>query len=330
MDFHRIFITPKRIKRIILGVFLLSLLVLMLLFPEMSYKHACNGLLLWFHKILPTLFPFMVLSRMCIELGYTEYIIFPFRKVLQGLYGINGNGCYCLFMGFLCGFPMGAKTSIDLYEKNLISFKEAEFLLAFTNNLGPVYILTFILPSFEIGGKAVVLGGFYGVPLLYGLFLRYFKYRRGFFQHELMPSQKETIYTTFSQAVQRSLECSIYVIVLLGGYMIFFQLLYLFPSFLSLPILNTSLLQSLLEISGGMSALAAVAADTVLYSGTFLESLMIAYFYPCLFALLTFGGASCFFQTKSILKNNPFSMKTYLFHKVVQSILVFFYFCVFG
>ena len=39
------------------------LFILMLLFPQDAFKGASAGLLLWFHTVLPTLLPFIILSN---------------------------------------------------------------------------------------------------------------------------------------------------------------------------------------------------------------------------------------------------------------------------
>ena len=101
-------------------------------------------------------------------------LIYP---VVKPLAKVRKNVCYAMLMGFLCGFPMGARVVDDLYQRQMIDRREAEYLLAFCNNIGPVYFCSFVLPL--LGRRLVwpYLFGMYGIPLLYGMALRYTRFR---------------------------------------------------------------------------------------------------------------------------------------------------------
>ena len=54
----------------------------------------------------------------------------------------GGGACSsALALGFVGGYPVGARTAIALYENGQCSKTEAERLLAFCNNSGPAFIL---------------------------------------------------------------------------------------------------------------------------------------------------------------------------------------------
>jgi sporulation integral membrane protein YlbJ len=113
----------------------------LLIIPEESVEAAKNGLKLCANVIIPSLFPFFVLSGMLVELDAARYLGILFEKLMRPLFNLGGSCAVPLVLGFLGGYPTGARTAIAIYEKGLCSKEEAERLLAFCNNSGPAFIL---------------------------------------------------------------------------------------------------------------------------------------------------------------------------------------------
>lgn len=278
---------------------------------QLSLAYAAMGLNLWFQKMIPSLLPFMILSGIMVRLKLTDKFAMILYPLIRPLYQVRKNVCYAMLMGFLCGFPMGARVVDDLYTRQMISKREAEYLLAFCNNIGPVYFCSFVLPL--LGRKLVLpyLFGMYGIPLLYGLVLRYtlFQDLPGKADERrkmpfLMscenvaahPSLAERLLEETDGAIQSSVEN----ILTLGGYMILFNLLNLFPHILlGKP---PAFLSPLLEITGGLT--------------------MLGDSFP-LFSLLalSFGGLSCIAQTYSSIRNSGLSIGRYILHKITLTAL---------
>ena len=116
----------------------LYLIFLLLRYPGLSLQYALTGLTLWFEKMIPTLLPFMILSGILISMNLTERFVRLLHPLLHCLYGTTPNGSYTMIMGFLCGFPMGARVAGELRRKGRLSREEAQLLLAFCNNIGPI------------------------------------------------------------------------------------------------------------------------------------------------------------------------------------------------
>lgn len=119
---------------------LLALIALML-FPEESIAAAKDGLNLCANVIIPSLFPFFVVSTMIVELGLARYLGRLFEPIMRPLFNVNGNCSTAFVLGFIGGYPVGAKTAISLYSKGYCTKSEAERLLSFCNNSGPAFIL---------------------------------------------------------------------------------------------------------------------------------------------------------------------------------------------
>lgn len=293
------------------AVFLLT--VLILVYPARSLFFACNGLNLWFQKMIPALFPFMVLSGVMIRMNLTDSFVKLLKPVLSPLFQVSGSCLYAVAVGFLCGFPMGAVVTAQLYERDKITEKEAEFLLSFCNNIGPVYFLSFALPLIGVRKPLPFLFfGMYGIPFLYGLLLRHTLYRHSLSRKGIAPISAGPV-PSFLQALDESVMSSLTGITKLGGYMIVFNLLNLIPELLFTN--NASLralLSAFLEITGGLKALGGEAP---------LASL----------SLLIFGGLSCIAQTSSSLQHTGLSLKKYVFHKTVLTVIcAFYYFLLIG
>ena len=291
----------------ILGVFFFVFLTsCMLTNSSLSLAYAALGLRLWYEKMVPVLFPFMVLSGTLIRMGLVEMLIRPIRPFFGKLFRISDPAVYTILMGFLCGFPMGARTTAEFRNRQELSVAEGQFLLAFCNNFGPVYFLGFVLPSLHRTLTLPYLMGMYGIPVIYGLFLRYTVYRTRLQDTSMVsqPVTKSSVRVSLPDALDDAVNAAGLSILQLGGYMIFFNLLNLLPR---LILRQSHLLAPLLEITGGLQLL---EGRYPLYT----------------LLLLPFGGLSCIVQTAGCIRNTGLSLKKYIIHKLVLTLLTAFYY----
>lgn len=291
----------------ILGVFFFVFLTFcMLTNSSLSLAYAALGLRLWYEKMVPVLFPFMVLSGTLIRMGLVEMLIRPIRPFFGKLFRISDPAVYTILMGFLCGFPMGARTTAEFRNRQELSVAEGQFLLAFCNNFGPVYFLGFVLPSLHRTLTLPYLMGMYGIPVIYGLFLRYTVYRTRLQDTSMVsqPVTKSSVRVSLPDALDDAVNAAGLSILQLGGYMIFFNLLNLLPR---LILRQSHLFAPLLEITGGLQLL---EGRYPLYT----------------LLLLPFGGLSCIVQTAGCIRNTGLSLKKYIIHKLVLTLLTAFYY----
>ncbi len=281
----------------------LFLLVNMLLFSKNAVYFAALGLNLWFERMIPSLFPFMILSGILVKTGFSEKIASFFYPVLGRIFGLSYSCIYIILMGFLCGFPMGAAVISENLQLHKISKREASYLLAFTNNIGPVYFISFVSVVCPCLPLKISFAIMYGIPLLYGIILRYTCYKDLSTKKRGLTSSS-TMSSSLLHTIDSSIQSSIESITKLGGYMILFNLLNLllyFP-YLIIPKKIRYLSSCLLEISGGIQLL---KTQTDLF--------------PFVYIILPFGGLSCIAQTYHFIKNTGLSIKSYLGHKIIQT-----------
>lgn len=304
------------------GVYLIFLL---LRYPALSLEYALTGLHLWFEKMIPTLLPFMILSGILIHMNLTEGFVRLFHPILHFLYGTTPNGSYTLIMGFLCGFPMGARIAGELCRTGRLQTEEGNRLLAFCNNIGPIYFLSFVVSTLSLEKPLMPFLVMYGVPLVYGLFVMRMPLlfhrldgltaaRTSSHFYRLTKSiNPELSATNFSRqipqaegllaATDHAVVSGLIGIAKLGGYMVFFNLLnILFVPFTRLPATLLQAYYCILEITGGIARCGSLHPFLVL-------------------VMLPFGGFSCIAQTYSMIGDTGLSIRAYLFHKLAQTAL---------
>lgn len=283
----------------------------MLLYPKQALAFSYTGLHLWFETMIPVLLPFMILTSLLVEMGLSEKLTSGLNPIIGRIFRLSGSGIYALLTGFLCGFPMGARTIALLYQKGEITKKEAAFLLSFCNNIGPVYFLSFVILTLNLSHKKLpLLFGMYGIPLLYGLVLRNTVYLKCSFT-----SQSSIKKAIPSYQILKHLDTAILSglsgISRLGGYMVFFNLLNLLPDLclkwlgqrFSLSLVQTGqIINCLLEITSGIGRLQDNNPLIVL-------------------VLLPFGGFSCIAQTYSMIRQTDLSIREYTLHKVILTLI---------
>ena len=131
----------RGMEDLLLGVGLLCATLALLVDPQSAMKAARSGLALCGNVIIPSLFPFFVLSSLVVDLGLAGYLGRLLERVMRPLFRVNGACASALALGFIGGYPVGARTAISLYQSGMCSRTEAQRLLAFCNNSGPAFIL---------------------------------------------------------------------------------------------------------------------------------------------------------------------------------------------
>ena len=300
-------------KQYSLFLLMFGFFVLMLLFPRETFAGATNGLLLWFQILLPTLLPFMIVSNLLISTNAVSYISRFLRPFIQKLFCVSENGCYAILVGFICGYPMGAKVIADLLRTGRISKKEGAYLLSFCNNTSLMFIVSFlVMQNFQ---DESLLFGTLGILLLSPIlcsFLFRIYYHVG---KEKMPSslgggpQIHFHFAAFDHSIMNGFE----TITKVGGYMILFSILFALGK--NLPV---RWLLPTLEISNGIPWLINCG-------------LPFHVVYPLVLGVTSFGGFCATAQTYSMTYQAGLPILPYIIQKLitamVTSLLAILYLC---
>lgn len=302
--------------------FSLFFLFLLLLYPDICLQGAKNGLILWFETVLPTLFPFMVLSLFMVRTGVSTRISKAFPSFLQRLLGISKAGTYPVLIGMLSGMPVGAKTVAALYEQGALSSSESEYLLCLCNNISPIFLVSFI------GDYCLGLGA-YRYILLIILYISAFSSAKiltplwkGASPCPIPASGNTTSSCQtspripWSGALNAAIMEALQTLAFVGGYIILFSLLgNAALSFTSDRI--TGIAALLLEITTGSSFL----RTSAIYSPA--QKIIL------LGAFSSFGGLSGIAQTSSVITASGLSIIHYSIGKLVQALLAGILCCLF-
>ena len=126
-------------KSKILTLFSICLLFFLLLHPDEGLLGARDGLTLWLNVMLPTLLPFLIFTGILLKSGNLTKLLNPFSLLWKKCFGLSPAGAYVLILGFLCGYPMGAKIAHDLYIVPLSDLTKEELEeLSLSNDINTV------------------------------------------------------------------------------------------------------------------------------------------------------------------------------------------------
>ena len=308
-------------KRYFFVIFLGAVFIVMLVFPDTVFAGATQGLLLWFNTVLPTLFPFLIITGLLIRTNAVRLISRAAGPLLSPLFGISGNASFAVLGGFLCGYPMGAKIASDLVSEGLIAREEGAYLLSFCNNTSPMFIISYVVWQ-SLQDRSLLLPSLlilYASPILSSfLFRRFYKRPRIPVRGETpLAAAQDTGRTPFFKILDQCIMDSCETITKVGGYIIVFCILLALLQTLPVSSLlwNGMLLPSL-EITAGVKMTADVTFPLTLR-------------YILTMALTSFGGLCAAFQTQCMVQKHGFPMLPYITEKlitaVVTSLFAFFY-----
>lgn len=131
----------QRLREALVGAALLCCALALCCWPREVGAAVREGLTLCFNVILPSLFPFFILTSLVISLGLAGYLGRLLEPVMAPLFHLNGACAAPLALGFIGGYPVGARAALTLYQSGQCTKVECERLLAFCNNSGPAFIL---------------------------------------------------------------------------------------------------------------------------------------------------------------------------------------------
>lgn len=311
----------KYARDLVLGAALALTTLGFILFPRECVAAARTGLELCFNVIIPSLFPFFVLSSLVVDLGLAGYIGRALERVMRPLFRVSGSCASALALGFVGGYPVGAQTAISLYRQGMCTRTEAQRLLAFCNNSGPAFILGVVGAGIFADSKVGLL--LYLVHMasscLVGVLFRFYGPKEEPGTHGKAPTfQAKRFTTAFTQAVTGAMGSTINICAFVIFFTVILRLLSLagFLSALAAGLgrllgpfgLTESwcqkLLTGLIELTSGVSGLT--------QGGQLVGQVSMAAF------MLGWAGLSIHCQTLSFLSDSGLSPGTYFVGKLLH------------
>ena len=309
----------KNILKLLPVSFLIGALII---YPQVAVKSAVDSFNTCINILMPSLFPFFVLSQIFISSGGGKIIGNIFTPVMSPLFNISGNGAISFMLGILSGYPIGGKTAAELYKQGAITKQEAESLICFSNNSGPLFIIgalgVGILNSKTIGIFLYIIHILSAITL--GIFLRFT------IQKERITMRQADLKNTEKNIFTSAVENGILSLIKVFAYVIFFGIIMNIckSSGVFIPIskffelfhikkeITDSVIYSIFELTTGIKKLS--DTDCTLSLNLILLSFMLGW-----------SGFSIHFQTKSILGDFDFSFTKYMSAKFIQGIIAALY-----
>lgn len=110
-----------------------------LLSGEMS-ELVRDGMELAVRSVIPSSFPFMVISDLYVSYGYPERIT-CLRRLASRVFGLPTAALGALVCGNVGGFPIGAKITAELYRRGEIDRESAQRLIALSSNPSVAFVV---------------------------------------------------------------------------------------------------------------------------------------------------------------------------------------------
>lgn len=298
--------------RVCLGAFSLFSLVLILCRSEIAIQYITRGLLLCAKTVIPSLFPFMVLSEIIVTGRLLDRPLGRVTRPLGRLLLLPTAGCTAVILGLVCGFPVGAKCAVLAAREGLLSKEEAERTVAIANAPSSAFLISAVgVTLWENRAFGTAL---YACVLLSSLLVGILLARISKSKHKSQEN-RDTVCDfpprfgakIFTDAVASATHS----ILLVCAYVIFFSALVgTLSGFLDRGCLSgegVAALFSIFELSGGVSRIAALG-NTL--HAAILTALAVGW-----------SGLSVHCQVLSICDGSNLSLRPYFLSRVLSAIL---------
>ncbi len=289
------------------GVFAVFCLLLILRNTAVAVDFMSRGLLLCARTVIPSLFPFMILSDLIVSGGFAERPLKALCAPLRHFLRLPTAGCVAVVLGLLCGFPVGCRCAVAAYERGEIDRRACERVLACASPPSSAFVIGAV--GVSLWGNRVLGIVLYLTMILMALLVGGLMARKEppVTERPTAPPSHRAGASLFTAAVRSSTES----MLIICAYVVFFSALTgtLGHALSSLGCTETlrAVLTALFEMSSGVSALSALSNRSLAAAFTA--------------ATLAWSGLSVHCQLLSICQGHALSLRTYFISKLLQSLL---------
>lgn len=137
------------------GVLLVCTGILVL--PNSASDGARKGLAFCSDILIPSLFPFMVVSAFLVKSGLSAKLGALMEPVTRFLFRLPGCTGSTILISLIGGYPTGARGVKALVESKQITQKQAEQMLCFTVGAGPAFVISVVGSGLFGSGQAGII-----------------------------------------------------------------------------------------------------------------------------------------------------------------------------
>ena len=294
-------------KKKLLYVLFLFITLLLIINPEKSVIYAKKGMNLCTDIIIPSLFPFFVCSGLLIYSGFCEILSKYLQRFMKPLFNVNGSGAAAFVLGIISGYPLGALTACQLYEKNYLAKTEAERLLAFCNNSGPLFILGAVGVSLYHNPKFGIILYISHIlsAIITGIFFRFYKKDNFNAPHSKLTVNENDTSQIFSIVLSNSIQS---ILTVCGAVLFFSVISNILFDFIPAKENIRTILIGIFEFTTGINAISQSSFPII-------KKLILSA------GIVGFAGISVHIQVMGIVSKHDLSLKPYILGKLLQSII---------
>ncbi len=327
-----------KLKRNFISLLFLLFTISILIFSNSNLTAVKSGISLWATSVVPSLFPFFVATELLMHTNIVYHIGNILNRFMKPLFNIRGEGAFAFIMGIISGYPIGAKIATNFRNNNICTKEEAERLLSFTNNSGPLFIIGsvgILLYRNTMIGLLLFITHLLS-SLTVGIIFRFWKKTKPSNSYsstiKSLPNNKTQVsLSNLGEILSESIVSSIKSILIIGGFVVIFSSIISilkssgithiieiiatpFFNFIHIP---SSFIEPLFtgffEITNGISVISNISCKKLTIN------ILITAF------LLGFGGISILLQVLSITSKSDLSIKPYIYGKLLHGIIAVIY-----
>lgn len=324
-----------RINKYALIIITLTVLIFIVIFPEVSISNAGAALSLWFDTVVPTLLPFFIGAGILTKTGVIKLFGAFFEPIMRKIFSLPGESAYVFMASAISGYPMGAKICADMYKEKKIDEAVAKRTIYLTSTGGPLYILgtvacgmlgakssgIYILGSHYIGAVAagILTGLLYVRPVI--LKTGYLARIKNAFN---MLADEARGQKSIGGIIEKAVTEAVTTMLLIAGMMVVFNVAvgvlektgvinFLCAMLKHIGIndgISRPVLTGAVELTAGCSASAQAAAD-------------ISIKIPVMAFIISFGGFCVHAQTHAVASTAGLKLKHFFLAKTIQAFASF-------
>ena len=291
---------------------LMSAVALMLTFiySDTAISAMSDGMKLCVSTLIPSLFPFMVLSELFVRSGAADIVGRIVGAPVSWLLGVSREGSVAWLLGVVCGFPIGMKCALSLYDRGKISRAELEHLSTFCNVPSSAFLIGAVGTSL-FGSKnfgLVLYAAHIIASLMIGFVGRFYfsGKRKEYFFGSGAAESKQGAAKAFSESVTSSATSMLFICAFVVFFSSFVGILRYILEDMRIGVFAKFLVFGFFEMTGGVSAA---------------SELPVRYAIPAVAIITGWSGLSVHFQLIGICGERKISLCPYFFAKIAGALL---------
>ncbi|MHC1683236.1 MAG: sporulation integral membrane protein YlbJ [Clostridiaceae bacterium] len=290
------------------------IIFLIILDPKLCITSTISGLKLFVYNVFPSVFVFITIFNIIFNCGGVNIYSKFLGYILCKPFNLPRQCSIVLIISLMCGYPLGAKFAIHLYEDGGIDKETTEKLLYIASNSSPLFVIgsvgTIMLGNEYLGYLILIISNLSVVIVGFLTRGNGFKGSNNSVETSII-SNKNYSSRNIGEILKKSIENAILSSMNIGGFIVFFSMIisllnnYIF-SIIPNKILKATL-NGLIEVTLGCNEISKLSYDINL---KFLLTLFI----------VSFSGLSIISQIYSIIYRHKFSIKKYINYKLIHAL----------